>query len=189
MSWGGVPGGGRGGRKQGEASGTVVAEPSCHHSRTSTFNRVLCTLPSYSRHCTALRWNPSKPLFRPLPPPLVGRVLSAGVFSFFKGQRWVQGSAVFPGVQINLRLGSNISSTGLFDESVGQWHALAVMPWSLAFSPCHFPPHLSARLMPASSTWVAHRPNLVFLGGVITSETENILQIKCLEILCIKYPS
>ncbi|CAB1445569.1 unnamed protein product [Pleuronectes platessa] len=28
--------------RQREAAGTVVAEPSCHHSRTSTFNRVLC---------------------------------------------------------------------------------------------------------------------------------------------------
>lgn len=76
---------GKGGEQEskGEASGTVVAEPSCHHSRTSTFNRVLCTLPSYSRHCTALRRNPSKPLFWPLPAPLVGGVLSAGVFSFF----------------------------------------------------------------------------------------------------------
>lgn len=59
---------------------------------------------------------------------------------FLKGQRWVLGSTVFPGVQINLGLVSSTSSTGLFDESVGQWHALAVMPWSLAFSPCHFPP-------------------------------------------------
>ena len=103
------------------------------------------------------------PLLAPACPPcsLVGGVLSAGVFSFFfsfKGQRWVQGSAVFPGVQINLRLGSNRSSTGLFDESVGQWHALAVTPWSLAFFSCHFPPHLNARFMPASSAWVAHRP-------------------------------
>lgn len=102
---------------------------------------------------------------------------------FFKGQRWVSGSAVFPGVQINLRLGSNISSTRLFDESVGQWHALAVMPWSLAFFPCHFPPHLNARFMPVSSTWVAHKPNHVCLCTVLTEKNTSNFSFYA----CIKY--
>lgn len=123
----------------GQAHWTVSSVPS--HPIPDT------VLPSTEIHQT--------PSLGPCPP--VGRVLSAGVFSFFKGQRWVLGSAVFPGIQINLRLGSSISSTGLFDESVGQWHALAVLPWSLAFFSCHFPPHLSARVLPASSTWVAHK--------------------------------
>lgn len=98
----------------------MVAETSCQHSRTSTFNRVLS--PSHPLPDTlALSTDIHQNLSWPLSPPLVGRVRSAGVFSFlfffFKSRDG--GSAVFPGIQINLRLG-NMSSTGLFDESVGQ---------------------------------------------------------------------
>lgn len=97
----------------------MVAETSCHHSRTSTFNRVLSPshpLPDTLALSTDIHQNLSLGHCRP---PLVGRVRSAGVFSllFFKSRDG--GSAVFLGVQINLRLG-NMSSTGLFDESVGQ---------------------------------------------------------------------
>lgn len=113
--------------RHGEASSTVVAETSCHHSRTSTFNRVLCPshpLPDTLVLSTDIHQNLSLGRCRPtLPPPPCWKSTLCWCFYLFFGvflsNNESVGSAIFLGVQINLRL-SNMSSMGLFDEGVEQ---------------------------------------------------------------------